>query len=331
MPDTSDKILIVSPTPSHPQNQGNRQRIYKVCDHFKKMGFEVHFIWYAIEGGGSLPIDAINNMKAAWDHLHIVPINPNKDIYDKPSKGQGLDQFWDDSISHMIDWCMQNYDYKMMIVNYAVYSKAFDTIQGTNTVGILDTLDVLSNRNELLKNHGASAEFYTLEQAEEKKAILRADIVLGIQKHETAFFRSLGHSRAITLGHSLQRKPPHSNQTTSTFPSPLTIGVIGSNNNVVIENCMKFIAALEKFPCSVIDNIELHIAGSMCDGIFEELPRFVKSLGRISHIDQFYEKLDLVVIPIEFGSGLKTKTIEALSYNLPVMGTLHSFLGIETS
>lgn len=39
------KVLVVSPTPSHPQNAGNRARIYGMLKELKRQGYEIHFVY----------------------------------------------------------------------------------------------------------------------------------------------------------------------------------------------------------------------------------------------------------------------------------------------
>ncbi len=40
----SKKILIISQTPTHPQNAGNRIRIYNMASYLIDQGFDVHFL-----------------------------------------------------------------------------------------------------------------------------------------------------------------------------------------------------------------------------------------------------------------------------------------------
>ena len=41
----SKKILVISPTPTHPQNAGNRIRIYNLVSNLKELGHDVHFLY----------------------------------------------------------------------------------------------------------------------------------------------------------------------------------------------------------------------------------------------------------------------------------------------
>jgi hypothetical protein len=79
-------------------------------------------------------------------------------------------------------------------------------------------------------------------------------------------------------------------------------------------------------------NIELRVAGSCCRAI-KSIPDSVQSriklLGIVDNLEELYLDAAFVVAPIFNGSGMKTKTIEALSYGKTIVGTDESFQGIE--
>ena len=43
----------------------------------------------------------------------------------------------------------------------------------------------------------------------------------------------------------------------------------------------------------------------------------VKLMGKIDSPVEFYQQIDLAINPVEFGTGLKIKTCEALAYGIP--------------
>ena len=79
-------------------------------------------------------------------------------------------------------------------------------------------------------------------------------------------------------------------------------------------------------------NIELVIVGSGMDKlkeIFEKKNNKVKVLGFVEDIGEEYAKADFVIAPIFHGSGMKTKTTEALMYGKTIYGTSEAFEGFE--
>jgi len=44
------RLLVVSPIPSHPQDQGNSARIFVLCQALREAGVIVHFLYAKMEG-----------------------------------------------------------------------------------------------------------------------------------------------------------------------------------------------------------------------------------------------------------------------------------------
>lgn len=81
----------------------------------------------------------------------------------------------------------------------------------------------------------------------------------------------------------------------------------------------------------VAPNIKCNIlvVGSVCDAFrSQELPGNVKLVGVVDDLLPYYVSATSAVIPIFSGSGLKTKTVEALRYGKYVIGTKESFAGV---
>lgn len=51
--------------------------------------------------------------------------------------------------------------------------------------------------------------------------------------------------------------------------------------------------------------------------------------GFVDDLEPFYSNADFVINPVRLGSGMKTKTIEALMYGKTVIGTKAAFVGME--
>jgi polysaccharide biosynthesis protein PslH len=68
------KILVVSPTPTHPQNAGNRARIHNLLMTLKDLGNEIHLLYYDREYNHShiKKRPDVNAMVACWDLVHYV-------------------------------------------------------------------------------------------------------------------------------------------------------------------------------------------------------------------------------------------------------------------
>lgn len=54
-------------------------------------------------------------------------------------------------------------------------------------------------------------------------------------------------------------------------------------------------------------------------------------VGEVADIQPYFLAADLFMNPVDSGGGIKVKTMEALSYDLPVVSTEHSASGIDLS
>lgn len=79
-------------------------------------------------------------------------------------------------------------------------------------------------------------------------------------------------------------------------------------------------------------NKKFVVAGSICEWIRNFYPNneLIEVVGYVEDLKDFYSNIDFIVSPIFSGSGMKTKSVEALSYGIPIIGTGEAFVGIES-
>lgn len=79
--------------------------------------------------------------------------------------------------------------------------------------------------------------------------------------------------------------------------------------------------------------IKIYIAGGCCDSVKSALDiskyKNIRLLGFVEDLDYLYKHSLGVINPIFKGSGMKTKTIEALKYGKNIFGTTEAFEGIN--
>ena len=188
-------ILVLSPTPTAPIDQGNRRRIHAVCHSLQRRGARIHFVYYPAEWSFSfVPPDLVDRMRSQWDSFHLLhttrPHHP-------PSIGADhtIDEWWDPCIGAHLQWLFARQRFDAFIVNYTYLSKALE-FAPPGVLRILDTHDQFTGRRALLQAQGIAPEFFHTTQEEEAIAVARADLVWAIKEQEAAFFRTLSQRRA---------------------------------------------------------------------------------------------------------------------------------------
>ena len=115
--------------------------------------------------------------------------------------------------------------------------------------------------------------------------------------------------------------------TTKTFK----LGFIGSANPI---NCKNLESFLDKYLTRYGKDAErftFAVGGKICqvlDGRFHDR---VHLIGMVDDVSEFYEQVDVIVLPFEFSTGLKIKTVEALSWDKPCIGTINAFEGLGSN
>lgn len=317
-------VLIVSPAPVVPLNYGNRLRIHRVCERLKAQGARLHFLLYPAEADWRfrLPRAAFQAHQALFDTFHIAP--PTRPLHTgAEGTHHALDEWWDPAIGQYLDWLCHIQRFDAAIVNYTWLSRALDHLPG-GCLKILDTHDRFSGRKELFIANGLEPEFFYMEAEEEARAFARADVVWAIKREEAEVFRTMTDVPVLTV--------PHIDPVTR-LDAPrgeyLRIGLIGANNNLNRENFERFLDDCVAHVRQHLTQVEVVVAGSVCKTLRPREEKFIRFLGYVDQTEDFYRAVDAVVVPMQFSTGLKIKTAEALSFAKPVLALAHAFEGFH--
>ena len=320
-------VLVVSPTPTHPQDYGNRKRIYEICKRLKSAGAQVHFLHYPSEAEwrGRVPRLAEAQMRAAWDSYVAAP--PTRPLHSSPAGDvHEIDEWWDPSIGTQLSWIFETRHIDVMIVNYTWLSNAF-AYAPHGVYKILDTHDYFSSRKQLLQANGIAPEFFYMSREAEAAAFARADMVWAIKHEEATVFRSMTDRPVITMLHS----EPGRKLAGETAPDPdgyLRLGIVGARNNINLSNFKRFYAIARERFIDALAPIKLVLVGSWTEDLreFEDDP-IIELRGRVPDLTDFYASVDAVLVAMEFSTGLKIKTGEAIAYGKPIIAHAHAFEG----
>lgn len=314
------RILVVSPTPTHPQDAGNRARIHALLASLKAAGHAVHLCLLGRENPSPAALAA---MREAWDEVVEVP-------HDRQREARSLGP-----LNALDDWILPEAEaafralaarqpgFDLVLVEYVFLSRAFEFF-APPVLRVLDTHDVFGGRAEALAALGLENRFFATTPEEEARGLDRADLVLAIQAEEAAHFAGLARAPVLTLGHlPAGRRPPLPPRRSD---GTATIGYIGSVNPLNTRALTRFLEALD--PTALVsEGGELLVAGGACQAL-RPAPG-LRLLGPVPEADALYAQADLVVNPHEGGTGLKIKTVEALSRGRPVIGTAAAFAGLR--
>jgi len=320
------RALILSPSASHPQDYGNRNRVWQVTNFIKSLGYSIDFLLYPVEAEWNeyIPPEA-KDMQAAWDSFSVIPPSPG---YKFHSRARGeyheIDEWWDEEIGNYLRWLFTRRAYDLFIVNYTFLSKAF-TFAPSTTTKILETHDLFTGRKELLAKLGVEPEFFYTTEERERTALERADIVIAIKDSEAEILRTWTEKEVISIPFYPEtgKKPP---TPTATGFEGLSIGFIGAGNSINSANLQAFLRVFDPQVRLYCPPLRLLIAGNVCQRLQVDNPA-ISLLGRVPNLADFYSQVDVIVAPMELSTGIKIKVGEALAFGKGVVSTANGYDG----
>ena len=315
------QILITSPIPSHPQNHGNRARVFSLCKLLQARGYKIHFVYGGIEG---LVPEQEAAMRAEWEHVYVIPHRPGPRKQSR-RKHHLIDDWYVPEVTSITRRIMDVWKIDICLANYVWFSKWLEHVPA-DIPKYLDTHDMFANRARSLAKDGIDGAWYSTTVKEEAKAFARADVVLAIQDSEADTFRQATKTPVETLGHYLD--PAFLPERKRRKGEKLRVGYLASSNPINQHSLHHFNQALGKY-ASLDDVCEFHLAGAICSSDVAQGCNFEK-WGFVEKPEDFYSQMDVILNPNLGGTGLKIKSVEALGYGKALLATSDAMIGIPS-
>ncbi len=156
----------------------------------------------------------------------------------------------------------------------------------------------------------------SVDEDVQSRCLRRADVVFAVQEEDQKAFRR----QASGVAEVVLLKIPLADKTSTPLPpwqGTLHVGIVASdnvNNRPAVEDFVgKWSQAQE-----LRNRAVLSIAGDV--GFFiRSVDPSVRVLGRVDNLDAFYAQSHIAVNPDCGGTGIKVKSLEALSYGRPLL------------
>ena len=327
------KILIVSKTPTHPSNAGNRWGILAQADILRKLGNEVHFLYIYEKRLQKTEVlssnDSLKKTQSYWGnyyHQYTVPIiekiyfSIKKRFFEAFNIRQKCDSYYPMFLGNYVNKIDHNEHFDVCIVNYFFLTKLFEQINIPKKA--LFTHDNYTYKDLALGCEIRNADA-TIDAKQSAKSLQRSPYIFAVQDEEKIFFQMLSPlSRVFTI---YSKYDYHSQ---SVVGNHRILFLSGSNKHNILG--LKWFIN-EVFPLIVNKwtDAKLFIGGSICNSIKEHIHNVNITLcGYIDNLSSFYEQGDVAINPVYQGTGLKIKTFEAISYDKVTIVHPHSKTGI---
>ncbi len=326
------RCLVISAFLPRADDAGHRKRTFESCQLLSDLGFNLTFLHLAFEGDWYWRRQKVDHAELArcgvteYHELHVeklVGLLPQD-----PSGLHRLDEWCSDRLLLDIGNHLKHRYYDVVAVHNVWLSKVFDILDAS-TVRVIETHDLFSERVEQFKKVDAQPDFFTCSKQDEIFGLNRANIVIAIKEADAEWMRNSGvNAQVVTVAprpatQSVQKKFDY------LHTDKVTFGFVGSAHLFNIHSLTSFLPVLKSKLLHNPVALELKIAGKVCEKISTDEFPFLKKLGFIPSLTDFYSAVDFIFTPLDFGTGLKLKVAEAIDFDVPVIATAHSAAGVS--
>ena len=238
--------------------------------------------------------------------------------------GKGLyarvDSHFNYSVAAIIDGLQPD-----TVISQFAWSCEVHTALPAKTFGLIDTHDVQSERYEKFKEaqekFGAEVigniDGYAVDRDTEQLFLSKADACIAISPEERqVLIDMVGARSAVCAGISADHQEP------MTSPEDgQTVLFIGKNYEANNYGIQHFVQKIWPQVLKACPKARLDVVGTCGDALRSVKAKNVKVHGSVPSIEEFYQRANVVINTVYFGTGVAVKTIEALARGKAVVST----------
>jgi len=329
------RAFILSPFATAPLDAGQRLRTFQSTKFFQSLGYEITFLLYAFEGDWYWRSQSalISEMRAQWDDVRVIYSARQVGRAPKIGDRHQLDEWWDPIIGETLTRTFEFERFDVFVVHNVWLSKSFDYVP-SRVVKVLETHDVFFQRNKIFEEYGVLDRFFLIDQENELDGLRRADISITIKSEEEDLLKRIDKNlNVVTVPYGNtepNRDIPDSRHLSYVHPDKVVFGFLGGPHAYNLAGLLSLIAALNSVLARTFSPVELLVAGGVCAELAPKIKNFSfqpKLLGYVENELEFYNSVDIAIVPVFFGTGFKVKVSEILSINKPILCARHASEG----
>ena len=326
---TKQDVLILSPFAFEPADAGHRRRVAQSLNFFSDAN--ITFLLYAFEGAWQhvYQHDLVKSMTDTVQQLLVFKARPDIGASPVNLLSHQLDEWYDQDLESYLKNILKFRTFDVIVVHNVWMSKYLDLFR-FRTVKIIEAHDIFSERAKEFIACGAEPEFFYTSTKDEVFGYNRSDIVISIQEQDEKWIVDRCSAKAVTVSYVPSRRPsvPFTANRKYINPGKVTFGFIGLSHVFNIAGMRKLLEVLQEEIGMTLAPIELLIAGSVCNQLQDMRAGFWKALGWVPDEDAFVGQCDIMIVPIDNGTGFKVKVADSLCLGKPLIATEHAVIGV---
>jgi glycosyltransferase involved in cell wall biosynthesis len=316
------KLLVISPVPTDPQTAGNRARVSSLITMLEALGHDVFLAYAPYE---TVECDAMEKrlgsrfraLRSDGPPISRITSRAKRKILRLLRLRQPhvwhVDEWFDDGLLGQVADLHRRERFEAVLVEYVFLSKIVEVFPHSVRT-IIDAHDLMANRHQAYLSHGVQPAWFATTPEQEIRSLDRARAVIAIQEEEAQYLRERLASEVFCVGHV---GVPESE--IAPDPDNYKLLFVGSENPINIHGLEWFARSVWPDVRDQVPNCELVIAGRA--GPTRTWPEGVSVVGEVASLAAVYAEATIVINPVQFGTGLPVKTIEALNHGKPLVTT----------
>jgi glycosyltransferase involved in cell wall biosynthesis len=221
--------------------------------------------------------------------------------------------FAPDKLVTLVSKLARRYRPHAIIAEYIFSTPVFASIPA-GTLKIVDTIDVFSRKEDQVLAYGI-ADPLACSEEEERRILLKADVIVAIQSREACLLKDLVPEREIILA-GMDLDVVDDPREEDVIPN--SIVVVASDNPLNVHGFKAFLSECWPIIKSAHPKATLHVVGKVGEACRVEDPA-IRYSGWIDDLDQIYREANVIINPTVAGTGLKIKSVQALAHGKPLV------------
>ncbi len=210
----------------------------------------------------------------------------------------------------------------LIVADYAFLAGGIPYVLRPDAPSLVVMHDLFCSRTEQFDRLGAADSVAEIGPDAEMRLLGMAEAVVAIQPEEA------GAVRARLPGHTVLVAPPSVRAVASAQPgTALELLFVGTKTAPNVLGLRWFIGAVWPAIRSAVPAVRLTICGTV-GSASGPLPDGVEAIGPVADLAPFYRRAAVVIAPLNAGSGLKIKLVEALGQGKAMVVTTPTLQGV---
>ena len=330
-----DSALPLVLIPSHvlfaPPGAGNELRIFNLVRYLRRAGFRVAYLYCPLNGRGVTGkqkleiekyVDFFRQVDGVAREKALLGSSPLQNLLHKSREPElrGVEEreecFCPAAMLNAFDEMVRELKPSIVIAQYVWMSRLLKILpQGI--LKVIDLHDKFSDKREKVLSCGVS-DGLAITTEEEAALLNRADLVMAIQDLERRRFQELSvKPLVITTGVDFEPKFDEGPAKAEREP---TVLIVASGNALNVNSLQTFLREVWSKRGECLGGLKLRVLGRVCENLTCK-DSTVELAGYVHDLASEYRKALFVVNPVVAGTGLKIKSLEALSYGKALLST----------